>query len=295
MTRLQRYFLLLSAILVCTTGLLAQQWRPVGGSRQDNISGMALVEQIGDRSVFFVVHDNKKDDQRRLSFITLVGDAPPNITSLKWKAVEMPVDLEAASRVPGFSDQYLLLSSSGRGYHVRLDRILNEVTAIKAFDLPKKPKDADFEGFTLQSVNGKLIAVWGDRGTFSEPGILFYAVFDLASCGFSGTGSTQIKVPYPTRDTRHISDIKVDPSGGVFIAAASDPGNDGPFSSALYFAGVIKADDQGVSFLANVALTQIYRFPYRKLEAFEFVPGPSGGIAFGTDDENLGSAIATTY
>ena len=295
MLRIQRYFLLLTALLVCTTGLHAQQWRPVGGSQQDNISGMALVEQVGNRSVFFVVHDNKKAGQRRLSLITLVGDAPPGITPLKWKGGEMPVDLEAATSVPGVADQYIILGSSGRGYHVRLDRTAKEVTEIRPFDLPEKTKNADFEGFAIQNINGVLIAVWGDRGTIYEPGILFYAKFDLASCRFFTIGSTRIKVPYPTSDTRHISDIKVDASGGVFITSASDPGDDGPFSSALYFAGVLNADDKEVSFAAATALTRLHRFSYRKVEAFEFVPGPEGGIVFGTDDESLGSAIATTY
>jgi len=95
-----------------------------------------------------------------------------------------------------------------------------------------------------------------------------------------------LKVPYSATNTRHISDVKVDPSGAVFITSASDPGNDGPFASAFYCAGTFNLSDT-----QSPALTRLFTFDYHKVEAFEFVPGASGGIAFGTDDENLGAAI----
>lgn len=69
-----------------------------------------------------------------------------------------------------------------------------------------------------------------------------------------------------------------------------------PFSSAMYFGGVIsKAADKSFIFAHPTAFTPLFRFPYRKIEAFEFVPGIAGGIAFGTDDENLGSSILLTF
>lgn len=82
------------------------------------------------------------------------------------------------------------------------------------------------------------------------------------------------------------------PSGAIFITSASDPGNDGPFASAVYFAGTFNINNsQKITFAPSRAMTRLFTFDYHKVEGFEFVPGADGGIAFGTDDENLGAAI----
>jgi len=115
----------------------------------------------------------------------------------------------------------------------------------------------------------------------------------LQSDAFLGeTTSGFFKVAYPTAYTRHVSDIKVDRSGAVFISSTSDPGNDGPFASAVYFAGTFNfCDSQKISFVQSPVLTLLFTFDYHKVEAVEFVPGANGGMAFGTDDENLGAAV----
>ena len=50
------------------------QWRPVSGSRQDNISGMALIERTNLQTSFLIVHDNKKKEQTHVGIITVEGN-----------------------------------------------------------------------------------------------------------------------------------------------------------------------------------------------------------------------------
>jgi hypothetical protein len=95
---------------------------------------------------------------------------------------------------------------------------------------------------------------------------------------------------------RHVSNIKIDTSGAAFVTATSDPGDDGPFASAFYYAGAFHSNDKGkLSFSQPAVLTPLFRFDYHKVEGFTLVPGTDGGIVFGTDDENLGSAICLTW
>ena len=285
---------LIAAVL--SISAFGQQWRPVSGSRQGNISGMALIEHTKQRSVFLVVHDNKKKEQIHATLLTVNGDDSPTYTPLRWIGEDIPVDLEAASSIPGVSDQFMLFTAAGRVYHVKLDPKAGQIEIIKSFDVPSIPKDADFEGFALQKIDDTLVAVWADRGLTERPATLFSARFDITNGKFSDVKWATFRVPYPAADVRHISDVKVDTSGGVFVTSASDPGNDGPFSSVMYFAGVIRqTTDKSFDFVQSKELTRIFRFDYHKVEAFDLIPGADGGIAFGTDDENLGAALLITY
>jgi hypothetical protein len=268
------------------------QWRPVSGERQDNLSGMALVEQTDNQTVFIIVNDNKKPEQNHVALVTVKGNEAPKYVPLKWIGDDFPTDLEAITSVPKTNNGFMALTAEGRVFHLELDIKNNSVKTLKSFDVPLIPKNHDFEGFAVQQIGDSILAVWADRGLDEKPAQLFWAEFDLKTYNFTSINSTFVKVPYPIGNTRHISDVKVDSSGAVFISSASDPGNNGPFSSAIYFAGTFGfCSPQKVTFAQPSALVRLFRFDYRKVEAIEFVPGKDGGIAFGTDDEKLGSAI----
>jgi len=55
----------------------AQQWRPVGGSRQSNISGMAVIGQLKQTTTLLVVHDNKKAEQIHPTLPSITGSDSP--------------------------------------------------------------------------------------------------------------------------------------------------------------------------------------------------------------------------
>lgn len=280
--------------LFSATTVLAQtsQWRPVSGNRRDNISGMALIEQAGDKISFFIVNDNKKPEQNHVALLSIEGRAAPKYTPLRWIGEEVPTDLEAITAVPSTANNFMMLTAAGRVFHVELDRQNNSVRVLKSFDVPSMPSDHDFEAFALQKVGSLLLAVWADRGLGQKPAQIFWSRFDFKTAAFSHVGSAKVNVPFSTENTRHISDVKVDGSGAVFITSASDPGNDGPFASAVYFAGTFNiCNSQQITFVQPSQLVRLFRFDHHKVEALELVLGARGGLVFGTDDENLGAAI----
>lgn len=285
--------LLFSSLTIHAQG---QSWRPVSGKRQMNISGMALVEANDSAATFIIVHDNKKPEQQHVGLIRFEGDGAPRYIALEWRQDkqigELPVDLEAITSVPEQANTFMAFNSQGNVYHIRLDARRTGVDVLKVFTVPAIPVGRDFEGFALQKLDDKLLAVWAERGLDAKPATLFWSAFNLANYTFAETNSASIVVPTTTQNVRHISDVKADSSGAVFITSASDPGNDGPFDSAFYFAGTFHVSGAGkIVFARAPAPLRLRHFPYHKVEGFDFVPGRMGGVVFGTDDENLGSAI----
>jgi hypothetical protein len=261
-----------------------------------NISGIALVEHSEQRTTFIIVHDNKSPGEQHAALLTVSGRDKSRYTPLDWDGSDIPVDLEAITSVPGDSTSFMALTSAGRVFHIRLAPEHNSVDVIQSFDLPSIPADSDFEGIALQVVDGLLLVTWAERGLDAKPATLFWSRFDLRSHTFSQVGYAAVRVPYPTANVRHISDVKVDPNGAVFVSAAANPGNDGPFVSAVYDIGTFAVKDTGqVVFKPAASLTPLRQFSNHKVEALELIPGESGGRAFGSDDENSGSAICLDW
>ncbi|GET38518.1 hypothetical protein [Microseira wollei] len=283
---------LLKAMLLSPHPALAQQWRPVRGGILFGISGMALVQQQNHEMEFLIVHDNKGKDEGRLAVITIKGEAQPEYVALTWPSnVELPRDLEAIASVPGTLNAFMALSSSGKVYHIRFNNN-KTISVLQVFTLPGITPTTNLEGFTLQAIEGNLVAIWAHRGGGEEAATIYWGKFNLNTYQITQTSSANLKVPLPTgSNLRHISDLKVDKAGILFIASASDTGNDGPFESAVYTAGAFAVGGNAIYFRLNPDFVPLYHDNYRKIEAIELVPGAAGGVIFGTDDENLGSSV----
>ena len=273
--------------------VLSQQWRPVRGGIQFGISGMALLSQQSGSSSFVVVHDNKDKNQGRLAIITIKDESSPQYFPVNWPSSNaLPIDLESVTAVPGASQlTFMAASSAGKVYHFRLDASNQNVSILKVFDLPKFPQGSNFEGFALQKINGQLMAVWAHRGADKEPAVLYWGRLDLNTYQIVPIGSVRVQVPSPISAVRHISDLKVDPAGILFITSAADNGDDGPFASVVYVAGAFEMRDRKITFQQNSQLVPLSRFNYHKVEAIELVPGRDGGVIVGSDDENMGSSV----
>ncbi len=302
----------LAALFFTSQQVLAQEWYPIRSGRLFGISGIILSRRQGNSLSFLIVHDNKQEGQGRLASITFKGDEQPLYMPLKWSAIEpIPFDLEAITAVPGEKDatltdspdkvsvrtepSFMALTSSGKIYHFRLNVFNRDISIDKVFNLPDIPKASNFEGFSLTKIGDRLLAVWAHRGDDKEPAVIYWGQLDLNTYQISPIGSTSFQVPWPLTNVRHISDLKVDPTGVLFISSAKDPGNDGPFESAVYIAGVFNVDNNRIKFQQNPELVPLYRFDEHKIEAIELVPGQAGGVIFGTDDENMGSSIYTSW
>jgi len=283
----------LSALLLISQQVWAQDWRPVRGGIPFGISGMALIEQQSDSLDFLIAHDNKQKNQGRLAIISIKGKNQPEYLPLNWpNNIELPIDLEALTSVPEQrKSSFIALSSSGKAYYIRLEPANKTISTIREFNLPGIIQGNNFEAFGLQNIDGKLVAIWGHRGEGEQPATIFWGIFDLTKYQITLVGSANLKVPFPSGNVRHISDIKVDPVGIVYITSASDAGDDGPFQSAVYVAGYLGLRGNKIAWQQNPQLVPLYRSNYHKIEGMELVPGAEGGLIVGTDDENLGSYV----
>ena len=291
---------------------LAQQLRPVRGGSLFNISGMALIQHQRNACSFLVVHDNKGGaNQNRLARIDMIANNPIQYSPVAWPTgVTLPIDLEALTVVPQAQNpEFMAVSSQGQIYHFGLttpNRSISlttpnqsvglaapnqSLTLRRTFNLPGVSVNSNFEGFALQQLNNQLLAVWAHRGADAEPAILYWGLLDLNTYNFTQMGSANLRVPWPLTNVRHISDLKIDPDGILYITAASDTGDDGPFQSAVYIVGKFNQQGNQIVFQQDSAFIPLYRLDYHKVEAIELVPGGTGGVILGTDDENMGSSI----
>ncbi|NET33504.1 MAG: hypothetical protein F6K19_16020 [Cyanothece sp. SIO1E1] len=272
----------------------ALPWRPVRGGILHGISGMALVAQTGATCDFLAVHDNKGDaEQGRLGLVRATGDHSPQYFPLPWpNDIPLPVDLESLTTVPDEGAlTYMAATSRGTVYHLSLDTEHKTVSGLKTFELPDMPVGSNVEALALQTINRNVLIAWAHRGNTTEPAVLYWGLLDLKTYKITPQGQADFSVPWPVENVRHISDFKIDPAGVLYITAATDAGDDGPFQSAVYVAGAFNLQDQQINFQPSAALVPLYRFGHHKIEAIELVSGESGGVIVGTDDENLGSWI----
>jgi len=282
--------LLLAGILGgCSTARPPESVLSVTDKSKLAISGMSVVTASADRIEFLVVHDNKLPGEPRVSKLNLIA-GKPELQPLDWPAsAGWPVDLEALAAVPGRPGRYLAMTSFGEVWPIAFDQ--GKLAVDKPFKIPGLAPKTNLEGLSLQSLDGKLIAIWGHRGDGPSPGVLYWGAIDPDKGVVEPAGSAEILVPYPSGPVRHISDLKLDAAGTVWATAASDPGDDGPFESAVYLLGCVRTGgNSGPAFVAQPQLVRI-RAARVKFEAMELVPGPHGGLFLGSDDESAGAVL----
>lgn len=288
--------IILGILLLNSQKVVAEHWRPVKSGINFGISGMALLERKDNSLDFLIVHDNKGKDEDRLAIISIKGKNQPEYFPFNFSnglnELYFGSDLEALTVVPTAPSSFMALTSKGKISYFRLGERKGESFLIKQFYLPNLPEKPNFEGFVLQEIDGKLLTVWAERGEGKKPGIVYWGTLDLNSYKIELKGSKSLAVPWPnSSNLRHISDLKIDRSGVLFISSTTDPGNEGPFTSAVYIAGVFVVNGDEVSFRENSDFFPLFRLDYHKVEAIELIPGANGGIIVGTDDENMGSWV----
>ncbi|WP_299410749.1 hypothetical protein [Acaryochloris sp. IP29b_bin.148] len=277
------------------------RWRPVQPGKRKGVSGLAFVNQQGGTCQFLAVHDNKGDlDQPRLALLTVPPHGTIQYQPLTWPADQpLPVDLEALTVVPRTQHtEYMAVTSLGQIYHVRLDSPTHTLTVLRSLQIPPHSKLINIEGFALQQMEDQLMAVWAHRGEEEDPAMLFWGSVDLTTDKIAVQGSRSWRVPWPLNQVRHVSDLQIAPDGTLYITAASDPGDQGPFQSAMYVLGRFPflpslsrraAPSEGPD---PSTLVPLYRFGFNKVEALALIPGQNGGIVWASDDEKFGSALA---
>lgn len=248
-------------------------WTRVGTGITQGISGVAA----GPAGGWVVVRDNKTAGQNRVALLSAAGV----VTQLSWPGTA-PQDLEAIDAVPGQSGRYAVVNSGGAGRIISVSG--TTLSVVRSFTLPTGRNQN--EGFALSRLGSSTVAVWGNRGASATPGRLYAATFNVGTGVFGAVVQGPVTVPYPTTNVRHISDTKV-LAGRIVVSSASDPGDNGPFDSALYDVGKVTLAS-GRARLTLATPASLGTYPGHKIEGIA-CNGTNGIL--GTDDENLGGWV----
>ena len=276
-----------ASLVACSSP--AKRWQQVGGPLR-NVSGMALVD-TGDASPgveFLVVHDNKAPAEPHIGAVVYGGQKGLQYRALTWPANSAtPVDLEAICALTGKPGSYLALTSAGRLLHLRFTG-RRALEVVHESTLPGLEQRANIEAFAVQKIGTRTVAVWAERGDGQKPATLYWGTYNEVSGSVTLEDQVTVRVPYPSgHNTRHVTDLQLDGAGVVWSAAAIDPGNKGPFVSAVYAIGTVRVEGESVKFQPNRRPTRLWTFA-RKVEALELRPGADGRMYFGSDDEDAG-------
>jgi len=147
------------------------------------------------------------------------------------------------------------------------------------------------EGLDIQRLAGKLVTVWAGRGDGPVAAALCVGIYDVRTERPSLTDRVEFRAPWPDQPTvRHISDLRVDALGIIYVTSSMDPGNDGPYDSALYIAGRVSMSSGSPKIQLNPTPIRLRTDREHKVEALEFVPGTTG-LILAADNENAGGAV----
>jgi len=230
-------------LLALLCDLSAQEdWVLVGEERSVAISGIARVD-----GQTIVVHDNKREYEGRIGIVTESGEGL-KYRILEWPDETLPFDLEALTVIPGSVTDMIAMESQGKCHWLVFDQAKMRLAYNGFIQIPKIKWPTNLEGFGLMKVGDKFLAAWGHRGKSKYPGKLFWGWLDFNSRTVEAVDSIEISVEWPAEHVRHIADLKINEFGDCWIAATSDPGDDGPFASALYHIGRFQIEDSQLNF-----------------------------------------------
>ncbi len=231
-----------------------------------------------------VVHDNKRDGQARIGIVSDDNTYMP----LDWPTASLPFDLEALDIFPGKPNQFIAMESSGKCYQLRYNPRNNSVTLKKEFQIPGIKKPMNLEGIAIFTIGGNLWIAWGDRGKNQFPATLYWGRLNVYNSKVEPAGSHSFSVSFPKNDVRHLSDMDITKDGTCWVSSASDPGDDGPFDSAVYRLGLFKQNGRTIQFIPKNIGQPFKIYKGHKIEAITL---ENGRLTCATDDENAGASL----
>jgi len=255
-----------------------EKWITIHGDRLYSVSGIAAF-----KDGYLVVHDNKKKGQPRISYI----DRELKIHPVAWPEAKLPYDLEAIIAIPGMNDRFILMESTGKCYEMNINPTTLWTDLVHSFPLPNLKPNMNLEGLTIFPSGQGLVFIYGDRGSDKRKSTLFTAFFNPKKRSFYEVNQFTVDLPKPKKHKRNIADLAIKGDGSVWTSATSDPGNYGPFTTAIYELGEI--DHAGTFTPIHPELQKpIMVFGGQKVEAMMF---HKGHLVFMTDNENFGATF----
>ena len=261
--------------LIPTPSQGATTWTQLATGSTRGISGLAPAS-----SGWVVARDNKVAGQNRIALLS----PGFTVTELPWPGTA-PQDLESLSAVPGAANRYVTCTSARKCSVI--DIVGTTITVRRTFTLPVG--GSQNETFVLTRMpSGSVVALWADRGAPTTAGALHAAVVNLSTWTFGTVRTAKVSVPWPTGPVRHVSDAAV-VGGHIVITSATDPGDSGPFDSAVYDVGILGQTSSRVTLTLHTP-TELGRFPGHKIEGISCA-GTTTDL-LGTDDEKAGGSVA---
>ncbi len=281
-----KYIYFILPFLLCNLSAQNGDWLPVGTERVYSVSGIATLN-----GHTFIVHDNKRGDEIRIGAIKIENDQLEYVPMI-WPHEKLPFDLEALSVIPNSATDMIAMESTGKCHWLVLDLVKMRFAYNGAIQLPDIKQPINLEGFDLVQVGQRHLAVWGHRGKSEQPGTLYWGWMDLGKYSVDPISAVDITVDWPTTHVRHIADLKIDDEGQCWVSATSDPGDKGPFTSAIYRVGRFDLNGNQVQFTPVKNNNPVFKFQKHKVEAFELI---KNGITVATDDENYGGYVKKLF
>jgi hypothetical protein len=209
-----------------------------------DLSGLAWIAG----NTFLAVSDAKNanaNTRSRVSLVSLPGSARGvswRFLALNWQAVEgLSKDLESIARIP---DTDLFLLSESGSFKLKKARIFlaqyqkNKLQLLGFTHFPTKVKN--IEGTAIARVGDELIFLYAERAQGEAQTKIHLAKLSLSPLKLETLNEVIFNSPVAARKNfRLISAMEVDRNNQLYIASASDLGNDGPFQSIVWQMGAI--------------------------------------------------------
>lgn len=274
-------------------------------------SGMA---KLGDSS-YVMVSDAKEDSTAIRVGLFQMRESQNYIIPVEvstWGDI-ISSDLEAVCPVPGTKDQFFMAESGywnrqfGRVFTLKLSTYDNlawrgeVVNSFRPFVCPKEGETSssqEIEGMcALSDGTGGFYMFFGLRGGAHKPGQL--VIGQLTGQAYTELSRTQFDLHDVLPGGRSCAELllvpQTDGSHLLYSVATTDPGDLGPFSSAVCRIGQVVLSASGPQFIPCEPVV-LHRLDGLKVEALNLPPSLVEGADFviGTDDETYGGIVRTT-
>jgi hypothetical protein len=258
-----------------------------------DISGLSWIND----DTFLAVSDAKNTNantQPRISLIRLPRSARGvswRFLDLDWQAVEgLSHDLESIARILD-TDLFLLCESGS--FKLKKARIFlaqyqkNKLRLLGFTYFPTKVKN--IEGTAIAQVGKESIFLYAERAPGKAQTTIHLAKISLPPLKIETLNEVTFPSPVATtKNFRIISAMEVDRANQLYIASASDLGNDGPFQSIVWQIGKIETENAEPRLILAEKPERIATLDGFKVEGIAI---RDREIFIATDDEYYGGVI----
>ncbi|MFE3636149.1 hypothetical protein [Streptomyces sp. NPDC059168] len=257
------------------------------------------------QEVFLICHDARDNeaerDLPRLAIVRTPVDTDGIVVQeLHVDFPGVPNDLESIARLPG-RDEALLAESNADGddpdptiYLARWDKNLN-VEIAGSVPWPRTPEPlVNVEATAVATVRGQDYFVYAERAQGSDTTDINMTRLTVSRSGRITFGRKWTSVSFTASEppgARPASGLDIDAKGNLYISSAYDPGDLGPFDSAVYRAATVREGGALGAKLVPVKPPQMLaRSSGLKVEGVGLVAG-SFPIFIADDDEDYGGLL----